>query len=806
MGYLVFISFVSGDPESLFSFHKLRKIRLFINTILSMLKVYLLSVFSLSLLYTSNVHAQNDSDLDLSFHGNGKHTFTFHPGINSVYDVDQQGPNGFLILSDHYITRVDSSGNIDLSFANNGVLDVSPLSPNDMAVGNNRIYIGGWDTQYNPQVQCFFPNGSPDNSFGTNSISNPSIPQEQIIYDLKVDPLGRILGAGRTNTSNNHDMMMFRLLGDGSLDTSFGVSGLFTYDGAGNNDEIWSIGFQSDGKIICAGENGLNFNATAVVRLNTDGSIDGTFATNGVFTYSVIGRNTHLDDVLILADDRIRITGPYDNTTNYKAYVIGLQANGSLDFSWAANGLYTHPSIDRANKLLLQPDGKILVAGIDQVSFSRRNDFAIIRFNPNGTLDNTWGGNGSETYDMLDNNDNLRSIFQLSSGKIFGVGSVRDDPNNKFIGLIRLHNSASPPCTPDQSSESTSICLSDSTLIFGQWENVPGTYPQTFTNISGCDSIHSILLSHLTSQQTIDIQQACSSYTWIDGNTYFQSTNAPTVTLTNQSGCDSTVHLNLTILQQDSTVDMQSACGSYPWINGVTYFQSIVGPQVTLTNSAGCDSIVTLNLTLNPIYSLTDSLQACGSYTWIDGVTYTQSTQGPTVFLTSSKACDSTLVLDLEITQIDTSLQQSGTTLTVTQQADNWQWIDCSNGQLIVGANGAAFNATSNGSFAALIGLNGCVDTSRCVDVQNIGLWLETKAVFSAYPNPHSGQLSLYLPSNYQYFMLEIVDLSGRILQRIEGSSEELRTIKLEMENALLLLRLWGDDQYLGSQEVIRNR
>lgn len=96
----------------------------------------------------------------------------------------------------------------------------------------------------------------------------------------------------------------------------------------------------------------------------------------------------------------------------------------------------------------------------------------------------------------------------------------------------------------------------------------------------------------------IDVQHACGPYTWINGVTYTSSNNTATHTLTNAAGCDSTVTLNLTMGAPNTGVDVQHACGPYTWIDGVTYSANNNTASHTLTNVSGCDSIVTLNLTV----------------------------------------------------------------------------------------------------------------------------------------------------------------------------------------------------------------
>ena len=100
---------------------------------------------------------------------------------------------------------------------------------------------------------------------------------------------------------------------------------------------------------------------------------------------------------------------------------------------------------------------------------------------------------------------------------------------------------------------------------------------------------------------TVSYITACDSYTWINGNTYTNSTASPTFTYTNASGVDSVVSLNLTINYSSSGIDSIFSCNPYTWIDGITYTSSNNTATHTLTNAAGCDSIVTLNFTISSL-------------------------------------------------------------------------------------------------------------------------------------------------------------------------------------------------------------
>ena len=171
----------------------------------------------------------------------------------------------------------------------------------------------------------------------------------------------------------------------------------------------------------------------------------------------------------------------------------------------------------------------------------------------------------------------------------------------------------------------------------------------TLTNAAGCDSVVTLDLTINNSNAGVDTQVHCDTYTWIDGVTYTSSNNTATWTLTNAAGCDSVVTLDLTINNSNAGVDTQVHCDTYTWIDGVTYTSSNNTATWTLTNAAGCDSVVTLDLTINNSNAGVDTQVHCDTYTWIDGVTYTSSNNTATWTLTNAAGCDSVVTLDLTI-------------------------------------------------------------------------------------------------------------------------------------------------------------
>ena len=271
-----------------------------------------------------------------------------------------------------------------------------------------------------------------------------------------------------------------------------------------------------------------------------------------------------------------------------------------------------------------------------------------------------------------------------------------------------------------------------------------------------------VKFSQCTHTSATDIETACDSFTWINGITYTSSTSLPTYTLTNASGCDSIVTLNLTIHYSNTGTDIQTACDSYTWINGITYTSSTSIPTFTLTNSAGCDSVVTLNLTISYTTTVTDVQTACDSFTWINGVTYTASNSTAMHVLTNEAGCDSIVILDLTINGVsDLTTSLSGTTITANNTSATYQWLDCNTSfNVIPGETLQNFTPLSIGSYAVQLTQNGCIDTSTCVVVTTVGVEENTFTEnFTIYPNPNNGQFIIELAENS---LVEITDILGK--------------------------------------------
>jgi gliding motility-associated-like protein len=196
-------------------------------------------------------------------------------------------------------------------------------------------------------------------------------------------------------------------------------------------------------------------------------------------------------------------------------------------------------------------------------------------------------------------------------------------------------------------TQNVTACDSFTWSVNNQTYTASGTYTDTLTASTLCDSIVNLVLTiNNSSSGTISVV-ACDSYTWPDNNQTYSNSGIYTAVLTNASGCDSTVSLDLQINSSDSILQSTSACESYTWpINNQIYTASGVY-QETFTNANGCDSIYILDLLILQPDSVFISQVACDEYTWNEtGITYTQSGTYSVTY-SNSGGCDSVIQLNL---------------------------------------------------------------------------------------------------------------------------------------------------------------
>ena len=225
------------------------------------------------------------------------------------------------------------------------------------------------------------------------------------------------------------------------------------------------------------------------------------------------------------------------------------------------------------------------------------------------------------------------------------------------------------------------------------------------------------------------------------------------------------------------------ACNSYFWAQTGQTYNSSGQYHDTLQNVNGCDSIISLNLTINAnVQGGTTVQSACDSYTW-NNQTYTQSGIYSQV-LSTVNGCDSTVTLDLTLNYSPTTpivTLSNVTNLTTPPQGNaTYQWFQCSDNLPIANAVNNTFIASSNGLYGVIVS-NGCgSDTSQCVNVSSIGLNELTNQMI-IFPNPTSETIEIRMDyTELQYSMYKILDAQYR----------EIKTGKLDSQNGKMLINI----------------
>ena len=225
----------------------------------------------------------------------------------------------------------------------------------------------------------------------------------------------------------------------GSLDSSFGSSGLAAIDFAHSTDIAHSVAIQPDGKLVVVGatytNNDFSTEDFAVVRLLPDGSLDPTFGAGGKVTTDFPGLAAVASSVVIQPDGKILVAGgAFPEFTFLGDFeLVRYDPDGSLDTTFGAGGIVTTSFPGQgsfASSLALQPDGKIVAAGTDFVNFSTsessNTDFALARYLANGALDATFGAGGKVTTDFLGFNDDAFALLVRPDGRLVAVGSAKN--------------------------------------------------------------------------------------------------------------------------------------------------------------------------------------------------------------------------------------------------------------------------------------------------------------------------------------------------------------------------------------------
>ncbi len=331
------------------------------------------------------------------------------------------------------ISRYNNDGTLDTSFDSDGLVTSTLDNVGVQTVSvqsDGSIDITGRTDSYNiPGFVLRYDNKGTQVSSDATGNFYVSAPVE-------------ISADGRTDSG------LFRYKSDGTLDKSFNVTGGATTD-VGKFDTPRYVAKQPDGSILVAG---TTSDGTAgnflLLSYDSNGALDKSFGNSGVVTTDFDGKDDFISSLFTQSDGKILAVGSSGNTSGYNIAMARYHSNGSLDSSFGMDGKLTHAfegTSDFGESVTLQSDGKILVAGETLVNSSGSYDFALLRFNQDGSLDTSFGNNGVVVTPVSANNDFAYHVAVQADGKILLTGGSNIDAarQNSELTLIRYNSDGS---------------------------------------------------------------------------------------------------------------------------------------------------------------------------------------------------------------------------------------------------------------------------------------------------------------------------------------------------------------------------
>lgn len=395
----------------------------------------------MSLLMAGAVTNSNGSpagSLDTTF-GTGGIVTTPVVGFTNLIHAIAIQPDGKIIAvgegGSMPVVRYNANGTLDTSFNGTGIGEATVGSANGVAIQpDGKIVVVGDNS--NPanvdfKVIRYNSNGTLDTSFdGDGIVVTPVGGATDVAFSVVIQPDGKILVSGRSDSNPTFvtSFGMVRYNANGSLDDTFDGDGIVIVPGPGNAITD-SLALQPDGKIVIA--HNIFFSSSfsyglTVLRYNANGSPDMSFNNTGSLS-AVVGTNVEFASVALQPDGKIVVacSSYTSNAAGYDFWVVRYNSDGAPDQSFGNEGLVVTPigagaAFDVPKSVAIQANGKILVGGTSPTASNK--DFATVRYNKNGSLDQKWGAGGIVKTDVGGNADAINAMAIQTNGRIIVAG------------------------------------------------------------------------------------------------------------------------------------------------------------------------------------------------------------------------------------------------------------------------------------------------------------------------------------------------------------------------------------------------
>jgi uncharacterized delta-60 repeat protein len=812
-------------------------------------------------IFPKTINAQLMGDLDLTFGTGGKVITMVGPGHDLGRDVFLQSDGKIVLVGcyhngtnyDYIATRYLSTGVIDSTFGINGIAKVPVGTSDDIAftglfLSDGRIIIAGdvkSGTQFDFGIVSLLNDGSLDTSFGGGDgmAVFPLGLSNDYSRSIALQADGKMVLTGLTlRTTGDYDVGTIRINPDGSIDSTFGLTGKVITTIGAYNDYGWAVAIQADQKIVITGK---AFNGTdddvLLLRYNTDGTLDAGFGTNGIVVTTTAPLFELGQYVLVQPDGKIVVSGYRGDGTMDDVLLLRYNTDGTLDNTFGVGGVVVTsvgPFTDYSFSIKRQTDGKIISVG--RTSDGTQSDFLIIRYLPNGNIDSTFGTNGIVITPMGNNNDYGYSSAIQPDGRLI-VAGYGDQGTHRDLAIARYWNCEMPVIASQPVSQEVCSGINVVFSVYGtgslplnvQWyynnHLIPGANSVNYTvqhaasdnvgnfwcvvsNACGTDT------SEVASLYVNPIPFGASTFYLCDGDSiflfgdYIKIPGVYTDTMQTLAGCDSilqatvvasfsqTYFVDMAICQEDS-IFLQSQWQNQPG----TYVD-------TLVSAMGCDSIVYTELSLTPGYFINQTVIICnGDSALLAG--HWQTTAGDYYdSLSTNAGCDSILLSELIIENEPNAGIGSQDTVCVFETSDLYTflippydaggiWYDDS---LSGALSGSLFNASL--VVPGFYGFTYQVEGDVCPDAQaNVLLIVDyctninSSEVFDLliYPNPAQQNLILETKGNHEKISLAIINSEGKQIIAVDQDIWERLEISLGgLSPGIYLLRIEKNNQY----------
>ena len=248
---------------------------------------------------------------------------------------------------------------------------------------------------------------------------------------MAIQANGKIVAVGVIQTGSGNDFALARYNPNGSLDTTFSGDGKQTSD-FGDDDHATGVALQADGKVIAVGlARGVSADF-ALARYNTNGSLDTSFSGDGKQTTDFGGYFDSANAVALQGDGKIVAAGLAGPFGAGDFALARYNPTGTLDPSFSEDGKQTTDFLfggtDAANGVVLQGNGKVVAAGFAS-GWTTGGDFALARYDSNGSLDTSFSSDG-KVRSSFGGSDGASGVALQANGRILAVGSGRDYPRD----------------------------------------------------------------------------------------------------------------------------------------------------------------------------------------------------------------------------------------------------------------------------------------------------------------------------------------------------------------------------------------